>query len=125
MQHFKYKGYDSTGSVVEGQVAGESIDEAERRIAGQDVTIISIIPAGFSKKAAAAASAEGGEIVVRKGKKVPNADVAVILRDMAVMAETGVPFVEALDALVSSARTPAISEGLKQLRTQIVGGKGL
>ena len=126
MQLFKYKGYDSGGSLIEGEVNGETIEEVERRVAAQDVTIISIIPAGFAKKGAGSTSSEGGEASPKmKGRKVSNADVAIILRDMAVMAETGVPFVEALDALVQSARTPGISDGLKQLRTQIVGGKGL
>jgi type II secretory pathway component PulF len=127
VQLFKYKGYDSGGSVVQGELNGENIEEVERRVAAQDVTIISIIPAGFAKKGASSHTVEGGESSAPKrgGRKVSNSDVAVILRDMAVIAETGVPFVEALDALVSSARTAAIADGLKQLRTQIVGGKGL
>jgi type IV pilus assembly protein PilC len=41
------------------------------------------------------------------------------------MAESGVPFVEALDAVIGSARTPQIQSGLKSLRDEIVGGKSL
>src|SRR5687767_14652987 len=126
MQVFKYKGYDPGGSMVEGELSGETIEDVERRIVSQDVTVISIIPAGFSKRSGGgSATSEAATPISRKGKKVSNADVAVLLRDLSVMAETGVPFVEALDALVASARTPAIADGLKQLRTQIVGGKGL
>jgi type II secretory pathway component PulF len=125
MQVFKYKAYDSTGSMVQGEVSSTSIDEAERRLSAQDVTIISIVPAGFSRKKEGAAGVEMPTEVKVRGRKVAAADVATVLRDLAVMAETGVPFVEALDALISSARTPAISSGLKVLRSQVVGGKGL
>ena len=49
----------------------------------------------------------------------------MILRNLAVMAETGVPFVEALEAVAASARTPVIETAVKQLKAEIVGGKSL
>lgn len=128
MHLFKYKGYDPAGSTVQGEISGATIEEVERRIAAQDITIISIIPAGFSKRPGAAAlslETPGASAVRGGGKKVSSADLAVVLRDLAVMAETGVPFVEALDALIASAKSTNIANGLKQLRSQVVGGKGL
>ncbi|MFY9234534.1 MAG: type II secretion system F family protein [Fimbriimonadaceae bacterium] len=125
MHVFKYKGYDSTGSVVQGEISGPSIDDVERRVASQDVTIISIVPAGFGHKSSQSAAGEVSGTPGKLGRTVSSADLAVVLRDLSVMAETGVPFVEALDALIASAKSATIGNGLKQLRAQIVGGKGL
>jgi type IV pilus assembly protein PilC len=123
MQVFKYKGYDASGKKVEGEISAHSIEEVERRVAAQAVSVIAIIPAGARGRSV---SAEGlGANPLRKGKKVAEADVAAILRDLSVMAETGVPFVEALDAVIATARTPQIEAGLKTLKAEIVGGKGL
>ncbi|HZH98502.1 MAG TPA: type II secretion system F family protein, partial [Fimbriimonadaceae bacterium] len=124
MQLFKYKGYDLNGQKVEGEISAASIDEVERRVASQSVTVISIIPAGM-RKGGGSSSSEGPEKSLSAKKKIADSDVATILRDLAVMAETGVPFVEALEAVISSARTPAIESGLKILKQEIVGGKGL
>lgn len=125
MQVFKYKGYDYKGQKVDGEISANTIEEAERRIGGQQVTIVSIIPAGFAKKGKAdGAEPTGGSKMFGK-KRVADADIAVILRDLSVMAESGVPFVEALDAVIVSARTPAIEKALKTLKDEIVGGKSL
>jgi type IV pilus assembly protein PilC len=122
MQVFKYKGYDPHGGKVEGEVNAITIEEAERRIAGQAVTIVSIIPAGLARKGKGdEPGASGG----KRGKKATDADIAVVLRDLSVMAESGVPFVEALDAVIASARTKQIEANLRRLRDEIVGGKSL
>lgn len=124
MQLFKYKGYDSNGKRIDGELVAHTIEEVERRVAAQAVTIISIIPAGVPK----GGGAQVLELVTsskRQGRKVSDADVATVLRDLAVMAETGVPFVEALDAVIETARTITIEQALKRFKSEIVGGKGL
>ena len=45
MHVFKYKGYDDSGKKVEGEIQAATMDEAERRIAAQAVSLIAIIPA--------------------------------------------------------------------------------
>lgn len=131
MQVFKYKGYDLKGKKVDGEISATTIEEAERRITTQDVSIISIIPAGLARKGRPAehggtASAKSGLGGITFGKKkASDADIAIILRDLSVMAESGVPFVEALDAVTASARTAQIGKSLKLLREEIVGGKSL
>jgi type II secretory pathway component PulF len=124
MQAFKYKGVDGNGQKVEGEVQGASIDDAERRLSSQMVTIIAIVPAGM-RRAKKAEVSEGVQKVPRGRRKISDADLAILLHDLAVMAETGVPFVEALDAVIEGAKTPAIKAGLEHLRTEIVGGRGL
>ncbi|HEY3779777.1 MAG TPA: type II secretion system F family protein [Fimbriimonadaceae bacterium] len=126
MQLFKYKGYDVDGKKIEGEITGITIDEVERKVTAQAVTIISIIPAGAARGGAAASSgdAEAGGFKLGR-KKFSDADLAVVLRDLAVMAQTGVPFVEALDAVIETARTHQIQEALIRFKSEIVGGKSL
>lgn len=125
MQLFKYKGYDESGQKVDGEMVANSIEEVERRVAAQSVTVIAIIPAGAARGGASgAAPAESGSLPVGK-KKFSDGDVAVILRDLAVMAETGVPFVEALDAVIETARTPRIEQALRKFKAEVVGGRAL
>jgi len=129
MQVYKYKGYDLAGQKVEGEISGASMEEVERKIAAQAVTIISIMPAGARRKGAS--SSESGSAKEGTGglsfgrKKLNDNDLAAILTDLAVMAETGVPFVEALEAVMLTARTQTIATGLKDLRSEVVGGKSL
>ena len=127
MQVFRYKGYDSHGKKVEGELAATSIDEVERKVSAQAVTVIAIFPAGAIRKSSSEGT-DSATVLDRIGlgkKKVSDADIATVLRDLAVMAETGVPFVEALDAVIVTARTPTLRTGLEKLKNEIVGGKGL
>lgn len=124
MQVFRYKGYDSAGKKVEGEIAAATIDEVERKVSSQAVTVIAIFPAGAIRKTASSETSTAAKFGFGK-KKVPESDIASVLRDLAVMSETGVPFVEALDAVIATARTATLAEGLRRLKEEIVGGKGL
>ena len=46
MQQFKYKGYDAYGKRVDGEMSAATIEEVERRVGAQSVTIIAIVPVG-------------------------------------------------------------------------------
>lgn len=124
MHVFKYKGYDDNGKKVEGQIQATSIDEAERRIAQQSVSLIAIIPAGMRKgrEVHTALKQEGHR---PRRRRFPETDAAGILRNLSVMAETGVPFIEALDAIIESSRTPRLAEAMALVRKEVIGGKAL
>lgn len=124
MHAFKYKGVDAQGSKVEGELSAATMDEVERKLAGQQVTIISIIPAGMRRGKETPSTPTAAPRVRVRGK-VTESDLCTLLGDLAIMAETGVPFVEALDAVIAGARTPAMRAGLEALRVEIVGGRGL
>jgi type II secretory pathway component PulF len=121
MQAFKYKGYDTYGEQVSGEVIANSLDDAERRLALQNVTIIAILPKGRAN--VPAGSAAGSR--AKRGRGMPEADAAVVLRNLATMAETGVPFVESLDSCALSARTPAVRAQIEELRGQVVAGQSV
>lgn len=121
MQAFKYKGYDVTGKKVDGEMVAETIEDVERRVAAQSITVVSIFPAaGFRAR-----SGNQSSQAKVKRVKVSDAEIAVTLRDLAVMAESGVPFVESIDAIAATARSRGMREGMARLRTEIVSGRAL
>lgn len=124
MQVFRYKGYDAAGKKVEGEMAAATIEEVERKVAGQSVTVIAIFPSGAIRRPAATDEDTSFKRAFGR-RKVGDADVATILRDLSVMSETGVPFVEALDAVIATARTQNLGAGLRKLKEEVVGGRGL
>ena len=124
MQAFKYRGYDSAGAAVEGNIQAASIEEAERRIVGQDVTIIAILPAGAKRNQQHEAQpTTPGERV--RGRPLSAGDAATILQNLAIMVETGVPFVEALEAAAIGARSERVSQLLDIVKTEIIAGRSL
>ncbi len=123
MQAFAYKGLDTGGARVEGQILANTIDEAEKKLSIQNIVVHVIVPESANRTprkldlgASASKSIFG---------KVSAQDSADVLNNLAVMSETGVPFVEALDAVIYGARTPAIKTSLLAVKEGIVGGQGL
>ena len=123
MQAFKYKGYDSDGLAVEGNIHAASVEEAERRIVAQDVTIIAILPAGAKRNRKLEESSDAP--LTKGGKALSVSEAATILQNLALMSETGVPFVEALDAAAVGARTPRVAHLLELVKSEIIAGKSL
>jgi type IV pilus assembly protein PilC len=123
VQAFKYKGYDPTGNPIEGNIIAGSVEEAERRIVAQDVSIISILPAGSRRHQAQEAATEAQ--ASKKGRTLSVSDAAAILQNLALMSETGVPFVEALEAAAAGARSPRVSYLLDLVKSEIIAGKSL
>ena len=123
MPVFKYKGHAGTGGLLAGEITADTIEEAERKVSAQDVTIISIIPAGMRK------SGRGDDSATPKApmfqRRVSEGDAATVLHNLAVMAETGVPFIEALDAIIESSRTPKIAAAMEAVKNDVVGGRPL
>lgn len=123
MVSYVYKGVDSRGAKIEGQVTAASLDDAEKKLSIQDISIHVLVPAqgakGFKK-----VEASDRTIKLVK-KKVSAQDSADVLSNLAIMAETGVPFIEALDAVIYSARTPVIRDSLIAVKEGVVGGQGL
>ena len=123
MQGFKYKGYDSTGSAVEGHILAATAEEAERRIVAQDVTIISILPAGSKRNQSQEITSDSP--AVKGGRSLSVSEAATILQNLALMSETGVPFVEALEAAAVGARSPRVAYLLELVKSEIIAGKSL
>jgi type IV pilus assembly protein PilC len=124
MEVYKYKGLDATGQRVSGEVSATTLQEAERKVAAKDVTVIAILPAGARKSAVAA---EEGAPRPKQGKraKVSAAEAARTLENLSVMMKTGVPFVEALEAVAQSSKDQRMAEALRQIKEDVIGGQSL
>ncbi|MER3462996.1 MAG: hypothetical protein C4342_08550 [Armatimonadota bacterium] len=123
MQAFKYKGVQA-GQKVEGEVVAGTIEEAERRLAAQDVTVIALLPAKRSgtrvgNLRSQASGGKGGR------RRIPLAHLATMLHDLGVMAAAGVPFVEALDAVADAAPSEKLRQTVLAIRDEVVSGKSL
>lgn len=128
MAAFAYSAIDGDGGRVSGTIHAETSAEAERKLIGQNVVLLSLAPASDKKSGGGArpgASAARGGALSFGRKKVGVQDAADVLRNLAVMAETGVPFIESLEAVAMSARTPAIAGAIKTVRDAVVGGQSL
>jgi type IV pilus assembly protein PilC len=123
MVNFAYKGIDTNGKRIEGSIGASTIEEAERKLSIQDVSILSLRV--DSKGKTKASEDRGVTRTSSSRKKIAAQDSADILRSLAIMAETGVPFVEALDSVKESARTPAIQASLDDVKQAVIAGQGL
>lgn len=130
MTAYKYKGYDARGQAITGEVTANSIEEVEHKLASSEVTVISIVPLLLKERGKTEASggkkgAPVGLNMAIGGRKVKIDEIAAVLRNMAVMAETGVPLIEALNAVTAGTTNPRMTAGLKTLKSEVVGGKSL
>ncbi len=123
MVSYAYKGVDRRGTKIEGQINAATLDEAEKKLNLQDISIHVLVPTSEAKGFKKFEVVDSRTKLIRK--KVSAQDSADVLANLAIMAETGVPFVEALDAVIYSARTPVIRDSLMAVKDGVVGGQGL
>ena len=121
MVSYAYKGMDGKGARVEGAIQANSLEDAETRLSKQDISVIALRPTG----AKAQKTEQSAALPEAARYKISPQDAAATLRNLAVMAETGVPFIEALDAVIGSARTPKIEASMRLVKDGVVGGQGI
>jgi type II secretory pathway component PulF len=123
MPQFRFRGYDSSGRPIEGELSAATQDEAERRIEAKEISLVSLHP--VEKRRPERENRPTSEAPARVRRRISDGDAAVLLEDLAVMADAGVPFVEALDAIAASTKNKTIQEALRRIRKGVVGGQGL
>ena len=117
---YRYKGYDTHGARVEGEISATTPEEAERKAAARDVVVTSLVQAGKSSQTEKGQSAQPR----RKCRRTKPGESADILRGLSVMLNAGVPFIEALDGVIAGS-APNEATLLEALKTEIVGGKSV
>lgn len=121
MVSYAYKGIDGKGAKVDGVIAATSLEDAEIRLSKQDIAITALRPTNAKVTTAESKSA----VPEAARRRINPNDAATTLRNLAVMAETGVPFIEAIDAVILSARTRHIEATLRLVKDGVVGGQGI
>jgi type IV pilus assembly protein PilC len=122
MHAFQYKGYDANGKPITGEMHALSVDEVERRMMNQQVTLVLVTPSRSGKERK---GRSGGSTRIRSSRRISDSEGAAILTNLATMVGAGVPFVEALDAISSIARRDVIIKGINDLKTHIIEGQSL
>lgn len=123
---YKFRVQDRQGRTKEGELMAASIEEAEGRLASQGDTVISIVPLLAAKEAAAAKAPKRDLTKIKFGRKKPKvSDVATVLRNLAVMAETGVPFYESLLAASTGVESAELKEDLDRVSEEVLKGRTL
>lgn len=125
MEVFRYKALDAQGNKVSGEVVAPTMAEAEKRISAKDITVIAILPAGARRGGAAEGASISGPTASRAKGRISDAEAARTLENLAVMIKTGVPFVEALEAVATSTKNPRVIEALQSIKEDVVGGQSL
>lgn len=127
MTAFKFKVYDKAGQPREGELNAGTLEEAERKLQAQGDTVISLVPLLEKRaKAKAEAAAPSGpqKKLFSSGKAKPT-EIATTMRNLAVMAESGVPFYESLQAVALGAESIQMRSGIDRVADAVLGGRSL
>jgi general secretion pathway protein F len=137
MSAYKYKVYDRKGDAREGELSASSLDEAEQKLTQQGDTVVSIVPLLEARNRQAAKaqaksqtrptspSPAGQKRKLFGSSKANPAEVAATLRNLAVMAESGVPFHDSLVAVSLGIESPQLKASVDRISEQVLGGRSL
>ena len=120
MPAFTYAARDDTGKLIEGDVTASSQMEAARIVRSEGHFVIRVDArsgrAFSSKSRSKARPARNG------GGKFKHEDVIFFTNQLAVMVETGVSLVDALEACVHKGNSPRFAAALDSVIAQVRGG---
>jgi type IV pilus assembly protein PilC len=112
---FEYKVRDRTGSLVTGQLVGDSEDLVRKRLLEQGMTPVEVKKAGTGLRM---------EINLRPGR-VKLKELAVFCRQFATMVNSGLPILRALAILADQTSSKELGKTLTQVRTDVEQGSSL
>lgn len=120
MPVFTYAARDDTGKLIEGDVTASSQMEAARIVRSEGNFVVRV-DACNSRGSSTKARSKG--VPRRKGGgKFKREDLIFFTNQLAVMVETGVSLVEALDACVHKGNSPRFAAALDSVIEQVRGG---
>ncbi len=138
---FAFTAVNSSGALVNEQIQCESETQAVQRLQSQGYVITSLSAvSGRGRKAvknkdSAGAAAAAGAVSTGAGlnksiplpwkRKLKLDQLTMLTREFAIMIETGVPIVEAIELLRSHAENPVLNEALTGVYDDLCGGKTL
>ncbi|HTL29112.1 MAG TPA: type II secretion system F family protein [Tepidisphaeraceae bacterium] len=114
MANFAYTARDGSGQSISGTLTADSISEVSLRLRNEGKYPISVHPV--------ADDAEEGEVQPISGLKISRNDVIQFSTQLAIMVETGVTIVEALDCIAAQCVKPRVKQLIEDLSMQVQGG---
>lgn len=120
MPVFTYAARDDTGKLIEGDVTASSQMEAARIVRSEGNFVVRV----DARNRRASSPKERSKATPRRkgGGKFKQEDLIYFTNQLAVMVETGVSLVEALDACVHKGNSPRFAAALDSVIEQVRGG---
>jgi type II secretory pathway component PulF len=118
---FAYTAIDADGATVSQSLAATTEEQAIRRLQGQGMTILRLEAARAGTAPDSAPRERKLQLFGRRSARLD--EVAALTRELAIMIETGVPVVEALETLEDHCQRPLIREALADTRIQLGEGR--
>lgn len=116
MARYNYQARDSAGEAMTGLIQAATIEEAGSLLRAEGKFIIRLTPA---KDAPTEAAITGLE---QKAKRIKRDEVISFAHQLAVMIDTGVPIVEALDCIADNCGSPNMQAIIKDVAAHVQGG---
>ncbi|MEX2524892.1 MAG: type II secretion system F family protein [Gammaproteobacteria bacterium] len=119
MPVFHYKGRNSRGSLVEGQLDATTIDTVASQLMNTGITPIDITQADEERD-------ESNSVLDYLRSQPPGLDDLILFsRQMYTLIKAGVPMAKAMLGLVQSTRNRQLVEALRDILTNLESGRGL
>jgi len=112
MPRFIYQVRDIRGGMLSGVLAASDVTEASRQLRSDGHVIVDLREQQDSVRTRAAASTT----------RVRNTDVIIFANQLAVMVDTGVPLIEALDAIAAQIKSESFKPVLVEIADQVKAG---
>lgn len=112
MPTFQYEAMSGEGRLVKGKITAEYEKEARRQLKGQGLSVLSLD---------VEAKAQQGLTLFRR--KLKTEDYLLLLNEVAILLEAGVPLAETVESIASSGFHPLISEAFDKISSELKRGK--
>ena len=121
MATFVYTARDNAGAPCSGTLVADSVTEVTQ-ILRRDGKYPTSVKSANDDAGGGPSSAGGGGSAARQDVKVSRADVIQLSQQLAIMLETGVTLIEALDCIAAQQAKPNVKSLVEDLSTQVQGG---
>lgn len=111
---FRYEAVNAQGQTVTGRIEAAGEREAARRLREQELTPLAVASAGEEP---------GGRRSRRA--RVTSLDKAIVIRELAILLQAGVPLAEAVDSMADSHTDSALGPALRHVHSKLRGGESL
>jgi type IV pilus assembly protein PilC len=122
MATFVYTARDDAGAPCSGTLAADTVQEVTQILRRDGKYPTSVRPADDDDAGGGYASSSGGGYAAHEDVKISRTEVIQLSTQLAIMLETGVTLIEALDCIAAQQTRPNVKALVEDLSTQVQGG---
>src|SRR5512135_3454875 len=120
MAAFHYNALDAAGKPSNGMIEADSARLARAQLRESGLFVVELNPLSDTS---APGGARGWDLPFRK--RIPLAEVSLMLRQLATLLEAGLPLEQALAVLIEQGENPAMRQVIAALRSEVLAGSTL